>query len=73
MAVDIDSIYMRPAHNHLNNLVYSACGSDVALTMVDGRILYDHGTFPELDIEKLFYHTDASCQRILEALAAAES
>ena len=73
VAVDIDSIYMRPAHNHLNNLVYSACGSDVALTMVDGRILYDHGTFPELDIEKLFYHTDASCQRILEALAAAES
>ena len=70
VAVDIDNIYMRPAHNQLNNLVYSACGSDVAMTMVDGRILYDRGEFPHLDIEKLVYHTDESCQRILTELKA---
>ena len=72
VAVDIDNIYMRPAHNQLNNLVYSACGSDVAMTMVDGRILYDRGEFPHLDIEKLVYHTDESCQRILTELKAEE-
>jgi hypothetical protein len=30
-----------------------AQGSDVRLTMVDGRILYDHGKFPHLDLSQI--------------------
>ncbi|NLF80774.1 MAG: amidohydrolase [Clostridia bacterium] len=68
---DIDRIYMRPAHDLLNNLVYAGCGSDVCLTMVDGGVLYRDGSFPTLDIEELLYHTDETCRRVLDELAAA--
>lgn len=71
--LDLDAPYLRPVHNQLNNLVYAACGSDVVMTMVDGRVLYDHGSFPHLDIEKLLYETEHSCQRILRELQSVQS
>ena len=37
----------------LEALLARAQGSDVRLTMVDGRILYDHGTFPHLDLAEV--------------------
>lgn len=70
-AFDLDRIYMRPAHDLLNNLVYAACGSDVCLTMVDGTVLYRDGSFITLDIEELLYHTGETCRRIIDELAAA--
>lgn len=70
VAMDTERLYMRPAHDQLNNLVYAACGSDVALTMVDGKIRYENGRFPDLDVEKLIYHTETSCKRILAELTA---
>ena len=73
VALNIDTIYMHPIHNQLNNLVYASCGSDIVMTMVDGRVLYDHGSFPHLDIEKLLYETEHSCQRILHELQTVQS
>ena len=70
---NIDTIYMRPSHNQLNNLVYASCGSDIVMTMVDGRVLYDRGSFQHLDIEKLLYETEHSCQRILRELQSVQS
>ena len=43
---------MYPVHNMLNNLVYSASGTDICLTMADGKVLYEDGTYPTIDIEK---------------------
>ena len=43
-----------------------AQGSDVRLTMVDGRILYDHGKFPHLDlsqIEQAAVHSACNARR----------
>jgi len=67
--LDLDRDALRPAHHLLNNLIYSASGSDVVLTMVDGRVLYRDGGYPSLDMEKLRFGLDRSCRRILGELA----
>ena len=48
--VDFSAPHMIPCHNVLNGLVWSAKGGDVAMTMVRGRILYQNGSFPTLDL-----------------------
>ena len=35
----------------LSGLVFSAKGGDVAMTMVRGRILYQNGIFPTIDLK----------------------
>ncbi len=48
--VDFSAPHLVPCHNVLSALVFSAKGGDVALTMVRGRILYQNGQFPTLDV-----------------------
>lgn len=67
--LDIDKIYMKPIHNLLNNIVYSAQGTDVVLTMVDGKVLYNNGNYTTLDIEKIMFECEKSRQRILKGIA----
>lgn len=69
---DIDRVYMKPEYDVLNNLVYSASGTDVVLTMVDGKVLYRDGEYTTLDIERINYETEKSRQRILGAVAASQ-
>lgn len=57
--------YLRPCHDMLNNIVYSAQGTDVCLTMVDGRVLYRDGVYTTIDLEKVLRDTEASVRRIL--------
>ena len=45
-----DSPNMFPRHNILNNLVFSATDSDIAMTMVDGKVVYENGEFNTIDI-----------------------
>jgi len=49
--VDFSAPHLMPCHNVMNSLVLSATGSDVALTMVRGNILYRSGHFPTLDLQ----------------------
>jgi len=49
--LDFDRPHLVPCHNVVSNLVYSARGSDVVLTMVRGRILYRDGEFLTIDLE----------------------
>ncbi len=69
VAIDLDRIYMQPAYDQLNNLVYASSGNDVFMTMVDGKICYENGSYTQLDLEKILYETDKSSQRILAELA----
>ena len=48
--VDFSAPHLIPCHNVLNGLVWSAKGGDVAMTMVRGKILYQNGTFPTLNL-----------------------
>lgn len=66
--LNTDKLYMKPVHNMLNNLIYSASGNDVVLTMVDGRVCYRDGEFPTLDIERIQYECEKSRQRIVGEL-----
>ena len=49
--VDFSAPHLMPCHNVMNSLVFSATGSDVALTMVRGQIVYRSGSFPTLDLQ----------------------
>ena len=66
--LDISRPHMRPVHDLVNSIVYSASGSDVVLTMADGRVLYRDGEFLTIDIEKTMAETEAACGKILAAL-----
>ena len=44
---------MMPCHNIPNGLVFSAKGGDVAMTMVRGKILYQNGQFPTIDLKNV--------------------
>ena len=48
--VDFTAPHLMPCHDVMNALVFSATGSDVAMTMVRGKILYQNGKFPTLDL-----------------------
>lgn len=68
IVVDTDVPNMQPVHNMVNNLVYSACGKDVVLTMVDGKVLYRDGEYKTIDIEKVIADTNAAKNKILASL-----
>ena len=51
--VDFSAPHLIPCHNVLNGLVCSAKGGDVAMTMVRGKILYQNGRFPTIDLKEV--------------------
>ena len=68
IVLDISAPHMRPVHDLATNVVYSASGSDVILTMADGKVLYRDGDFLTIDIEKTIAETEAACKNILSRL-----
>ncbi len=68
IVLDVDKAHMYPVHDMLNNLIYSAQGSDVCLNMVDGRVLYKNGDFLTLDIEEVIFNAKKSTEKILASL-----
>ena len=68
IVVDIQQPNMCPVHNMCNNLVYSASGTDICLTMADGKVLYEGGAYLTLDIEKIMFEAEAAMKKILAAL-----
>lgn len=68
IVVNLNVPHMHPIHDLKNNLVYSACGSDVLLTMVDGKVLYDNGEFTTIDIEKTIFEAEKATEGILKQL-----
>jgi 5-methylthioadenosine/S-adenosylhomocysteine deaminase len=63
-----DKAYLRPCHDMLNNVVFSALGSDVCLTMADGRVLYRDGVYTTMDPAALAARADESIRKILSQL-----
>ena len=63
---------MHPVHDMINNVVYSASGGDVILTMVDGKVLYKDGQYLTIDLEKAKFEAEKSKSRILSELASAK-
>ena len=56
--IDRTSIHNMPCFDDYAMLCYSAERSDVLMTMVDGRILYQNGTYTLIDEERLRYDAE---------------
>jgi len=68
IVLDLSAVHMHPVHDLRNNVVYSASGSDVVLTMVDGRVLYDDGEYTTIDVEKVIFEAEKATEKILSQL-----
>ncbi len=68
IALDISVPNMHPVHDLLNNLLYSSSGSEVVMTMVDGKVLYEDGEFKTLDVEKAKAEVENAKNKILSQL-----
>ena len=53
--VDLNSLHNIPSYGYEATVAYSANASDVKMTMVDGKILYENGEYTTIDVEKLKY------------------
>lgn len=53
VVLDLDRINTTPRYNVCDSFLYCANASNVTMTMVDGKILYENGEFLTLDIEKI--------------------
>ena len=54
VAIDWHRPHLYPHSDTLATLCYSAQGSDVCMTMVNGKILYENGEFKTLDAERIY-------------------
>ena len=64
VAIDMDKPHLYPAFEPMPLLVYSAQASDVSMTMVDGKILYENGEYMTIDREKAFYDAKKAVERL---------
>lgn len=64
--LDTGKANMRPLYDPVSTAVYSARGSEVCLTMVQGRVLYENGEFTTIDIEKTLRDADELAAPIVQ-------
>ncbi|MCL2882190.1 MAG: amidohydrolase [Coriobacteriia bacterium] len=65
LVIDLDQPNMQPHADTITNLVYSASKSNVLMTMVAGRILYEQGRF-HVGVEpaQIYADANAACQQL---------
>ena len=51
--LDLSDIGMQPIYDAATAVVYAADSRAVCMTVADGKILYENGTYPTIDIERL--------------------
>ncbi len=54
--LDMGMIHSLPIYDYCDSFLYSANSSNVVMTMVDGKVLYENGEYKTLDIEKIKYN-----------------
>ncbi len=67
IALDMSAPHLQPAIDPVALLVYSAHGSDVCMTMVDGKILYEDGRFTTIDAAKAERDLKRAVKRLFKA------
>ena len=68
LAFRTDTPEMNPVHDMMNNMVYSASDGDIAMTVIDGEVLYEDGEFTNLDIERICFEAAKAADGILKEL-----
>lgn len=65
--IDLRQPNMQPVHNILKNIVYSGSKQNVIMTMINGKILYENGTFYVSDSpESIYRNAEQIRQRIIK-------
>ena len=64
IAIDLDKPHLYPCLDAAGLVTYAAQGSDVCMTMVDGRILYENGEYLTLDREKIMAEAKNAVARL---------
>jgi len=68
IVIDISQPNMHPVHNLINNIVYSSSGSDVRMTMIDGKVVYEDGIYCTINLEETTAQAEKATEQILERL-----
>ena len=66
--IDIDKPHFHPEKQMVNHLVYSAVNGDVVMTVCDGMIVYDHGEFPTIDMERALAAMERDFDQVIASL-----
>ncbi|MCQ2553657.1 MAG: amidohydrolase [Clostridia bacterium] len=64
IAIDMDQPHLQPNADTLGLISYAMQGSDVCMTMVDGKILYENGEYLTLDKEKILFDLAEAVKRV---------
>ncbi len=65
--LDFSAPHLIPCHNVLSSLVFSVKGGDVAMTMVRGKVLYQNGRFPTMDVNEVIQElTDYAIPKLFQ-------
>lgn len=69
IGIDLNKITMKPVYTHpmrniVPNLVYSARGDEVSISMVEGEVIYRDGKFTKVDEQEILQGMDERVKRI---------
>lgn len=64
IAISLDTPHLRPVIDEKALITYSAQSSDVCMTMVDGKILYENGEYTTLDKEKIYFDIEKAIKKL---------
>ncbi len=64
IAISLDAPHLRPVIDEKALITYSAQSSDVCMTMVDGKILYENGEYTTLDKEKIYFDIEKAIKKL---------
>ena len=64
IAISLDAPHLRPVIDEKALVTYSAQSSDVCMTMVDGKVLYENGEYLTLDKEKIYYDIEKAVKKL---------
>ena len=71
--LDMSGAHMSPCNDLESNLVYSAQGSDVCMTMVHGKVLYQNGEYTTLDPKLVMERANKEAAQLLARAEAAKN
>ena len=63
---DFRKPHLRPRHNLLSNIMYSAKSPDISHVIVDGRVLMREGQLTTLDEERILYEAERRAFRLVK-------
>jgi len=64
--VNLDSVHMVPNNNHVSDLVYAGCGTDVDTVMVDGQIIMEERNVKTLNEREIIGQARKRASILLE-------